>query len=308
MSPGSSTQSSRGSKLGSIFSGTSSRRRGSARGRRASAAAPRSAAGRRRRNRRAGRRRRRRSRRRPSTSSRRASATKRKRSSSACARSSCRSTPCTSSVQPGCASGGSARRANGPGRTDQRSPARDDEARFDVVARRQREQPRRRSKPGKRVAARRARISSGFFCQWRRMNAGGDRPPSRAVGSIEIHGSLCDDRFDADRRPLRRQPDLATRRRARRRDRRAERAGRVLLSAATTCWPRSRRRSPARRPATRRRFTSSPSMPSASTTPKLVFFEERAIFPEAVEPGMQFDGPPPGREDDRTCPRTRSTP
>ncbi|MDQ2735423.1 MAG: peptidylprolyl isomerase [Pseudomonadota bacterium] len=28
--------------------------------------------------------------------------------------------------------------------------------------------------------------------------------------------------------------------------------------------------------------------------PELVFFEERAIFPEAIEPGMQFDGPPPG--------------
>jgi FKBP-type peptidyl-prolyl cis-trans isomerase SlyD len=28
--------------------------------------------------------------------------------------------------------------------------------------------------------------------------------------------------------------------------------------------------------------------------PELVFFEDRAIFPEAIEPGMQFDGPPPG--------------
>ncbi|KQV78289.1 peptidylprolyl isomerase [Rhizobacter sp. Root1221] len=28
--------------------------------------------------------------------------------------------------------------------------------------------------------------------------------------------------------------------------------------------------------------------------PELVFFEDRAIFPEATEPGMQFDGPPPG--------------
>jgi FKBP-type peptidyl-prolyl cis-trans isomerase SlyD len=28
--------------------------------------------------------------------------------------------------------------------------------------------------------------------------------------------------------------------------------------------------------------------------PELVFFEERALFPEAIEPGMQFDGPPPG--------------
>jgi FKBP-type peptidyl-prolyl cis-trans isomerase SlyD len=28
--------------------------------------------------------------------------------------------------------------------------------------------------------------------------------------------------------------------------------------------------------------------------PALVFFEDRTIFPEAVEVGMQFDGPPPG--------------
>ncbi|MGZ5893227.1 MAG: FKBP-type peptidyl-prolyl cis-trans isomerase [Caldimonas sp.] len=28
--------------------------------------------------------------------------------------------------------------------------------------------------------------------------------------------------------------------------------------------------------------------------PELVFFEERSLFPEAIEPGMQFDGPPPG--------------
>ena len=28
--------------------------------------------------------------------------------------------------------------------------------------------------------------------------------------------------------------------------------------------------------------------------PELVFFEERAIFPDGVEPGMQFDGPPEG--------------
>jgi len=28
--------------------------------------------------------------------------------------------------------------------------------------------------------------------------------------------------------------------------------------------------------------------------PDLVFFEERATFTEQVEPGMQFDGPPPG--------------
>jgi FKBP-type peptidyl-prolyl cis-trans isomerase SlyD len=28
--------------------------------------------------------------------------------------------------------------------------------------------------------------------------------------------------------------------------------------------------------------------------PSLVFFEERAIFPEGVDVGMQFEGPPPG--------------
>ena len=28
--------------------------------------------------------------------------------------------------------------------------------------------------------------------------------------------------------------------------------------------------------------------------PELVFFEERSVLPEVVEPGMQFEGPPPG--------------
>ena len=28
--------------------------------------------------------------------------------------------------------------------------------------------------------------------------------------------------------------------------------------------------------------------------PELVFFEDRSIFPDAIEVGMQFDGPPPG--------------
>ncbi len=28
--------------------------------------------------------------------------------------------------------------------------------------------------------------------------------------------------------------------------------------------------------------------------PQLVFFEARAIFPETIDPGMQFEGPPPG--------------
>lgn len=28
--------------------------------------------------------------------------------------------------------------------------------------------------------------------------------------------------------------------------------------------------------------------------PSLVFFEKRSLFPDGVEPGMQFDGPPPG--------------
>jgi len=41
--------------------------------------------------------------------------------------------------------------------------------------------------------------------------------------------------------------------------------------------------------------------------PELVFFEERSVFPEAVEVGMQFDGVPkvPAH---RTCPPTQSTP
>lgn len=32
--------------------------------------------------------------------------------------------------------------------------------------------------------------------------------------------------------------------------------------------------------------------------PELVFFEDRAIFPAEVEPGMQFDGPPEGARTD----------
>ena len=28
--------------------------------------------------------------------------------------------------------------------------------------------------------------------------------------------------------------------------------------------------------------------------PELVFFEERGLLPEGIEPGMQFEGPPPG--------------
>ena len=28
--------------------------------------------------------------------------------------------------------------------------------------------------------------------------------------------------------------------------------------------------------------------------PELVFFEERSVFPDGAEPGMQFEGPPPG--------------
>ncbi|MEO8082024.1 MAG: peptidylprolyl isomerase [Caldimonas sp.] len=28
--------------------------------------------------------------------------------------------------------------------------------------------------------------------------------------------------------------------------------------------------------------------------PELVFFEQRSLFPEAIEPGMQFEGPPEG--------------
>ena len=67
-----------------------------------------------------------------------------------------------------------------------------DQARLDVVARGEREQRAR----GRRRAARRrsaARTSSGFFCQCRRMNSAADRPPSKAIGRCGIHASLCDD-------------------------------------------------------------------------------------------------------------------
>ena len=96
-------------------------------------------------------------------------------------RSSCRSTPWTSRVQPASRSAGSARRANGPWRSRQRAPSRDDQPRLDVVARGQREQPRRGRCRGSAPGTRRA-PASGFFCQWRRMNSAGDRPPSRAIG------------------------------------------------------------------------------------------------------------------------------
>ena len=41
--------------------------------------------------------------------------------------------------------------------------------------------------------------------------------------------------------------------------------------------------------------------------PNLVFFEDRAIFPEAVEPGMQFDGPPAGARTSTSCKASRPT-
>ena len=47
-------------------------------------------------------------------------------------------------------------------------------------------------------------------------------------------------------------------------------------------------------PASRRRCTSNPSTRSATTTRELVFFETRASVPDEIEAGMQFDGLPPG--------------
>ena len=35
---------------------------------------------------------------------------------------------------------------------------------------------------------------------------------------------------------------------------------------------------------------------------ELVFFEERSVFPEGLEPGMQFDGPPPGAKTEGLSP------
>ncbi len=114
-------------------------------------------------------------------SSSRACGTKAKRRSSACAASSWVSSPCTSRVQPGRASGGRARRGSGPGRSDQRSSSRTTS---------------RDSTPSRAASANSAardsggatpgsawRTCSGWRCQWRRMKAAGLRPPSSAQAS-----------------------------------------------------------------------------------------------------------------------------
>ena len=82
---------------------------------------------------------------------------------------------------PALASGGKARRANGPWAQRPALAVADDEPRLDVVARREREQSRRVESSGSGSASA-PRTSSGFFCQCRRMKAAGARPPSRAVG------------------------------------------------------------------------------------------------------------------------------
>ena len=96
--------------------------------------------------------------------------------------------------------------------------------------------------------------------------------------------------------PLRRQPDLAASqtRKATEIDE-LERAGRVLLRRRR---PARQGRGGARRPGgrlRRRRCTSEPEHAFGDYDPELVFFEERAdLSGRVVEPGMQFEGPPPG--------------
>jgi FKBP-type peptidyl-prolyl cis-trans isomerase SlyD len=63
-----------------------------------------------------------------------------------------------------------------------------------------------------------------------------------------------------------------------------------------------------RRPASRRRSTSSPSIAFGDYDPELVFFEPRSIFPKASSsPACSSRGRRPGRRPP-ACPRTRSTP
>ncbi len=116
-------------------------------------------------------------------SSSRASGTKRKRSSISRAAATCRSSPCTSSVQPG------------PRHRRQRAPRQRPRAHAPAAGRAARRgATRRRRCAASANSSRRGsggatpgqawRTSSGFFCQCRRMKAAGDRPPSRASGAF----------------------------------------------------------------------------------------------------------------------------
>ena len=189
--------------------------------------------------------------------------------------SSCRSTPCTSSVHAG------RRAAAAPPRertVPHASAARaHDQPRLDVVARRPaRTAARHRpaSTPGPA-----ARTSSGFFCQWRCMKAEAETAAEQAPGAVEVHGSVCDDRFYAHDIPCVVSLTWLL----------ADAQGVEIdeLSDPVEFFfggddrsPRSRRLWSVRRPATTRRFTSSPSTPSASTTRTWCSSKSARSFPK----------------------------
>ena len=132
-----------------------------------------------------------------------------------CAASTCRSTPCTSSVQSGVASGGNARRAQRPvAQRPARAVARD-QPRLDVIARGQREQLGARRAGG--ASAQRGAHQQRLLLPVPAHERAGDRPPSRGASAVvDVHAAIIvRSSFDGNRRPLRRQPDLAPRRCAR---------------------------------------------------------------------------------------------
>ncbi len=193
-----------------------------------------------------------------------------------------------------------------------RLAALDHEPRLDVVARGQLEQLRGRY-GGERRAAKgtcgnASRISSGRFCQTSRMKAAGDRPPSSARGSRRFmcaivpalvkpagHGARAPLKMRRDEhfRPLRRHAHLAAVGRPERAHRRTRRADRILLRRRR---PAAQGRGGARRPGAGFdvHLHLEPENAFGDYHSELVCFEDRALFPDGVEVGMQFEGLPDG--------------
>ena len=92
---------------------------------------------------------------------------------------------------------------------------------------------------------------------------------------------------------MRRQPHLETAGHPGHADRRTARPGRVLLR-----WRRPLAKVEEALSNQETGFTATlhlePEHAFGDYDPELVFFEARSIFPDAIEVGMQFDGPPPG--------------
>ena len=172
--------------------------------------------------------------------------------------------PAPAASSPAVASGGSARRANGPWRS---RPALAVAARRGATRRRRGAASANRSRASSAAAnpAIAPRTSSGFFCQWRRMNCAGRQAAEQRRGLLDVHASLCDNRPMEIAAPLRRRLTWRLEGHARRRARRARRAGGILL----------RRRRPARQDrggaagpgaGLATTCTSSPNRRSATTT------------------------------------------